>query len=240
MAEPPTGREVPRLDLSLRLQTARADGLAVRLLEFTHAEGGELPAFEAGAHLLVETGPGVVRSYSLCNAPGKPGRYQLGVLLEEACRGGSLAMHALQPGQVVRISAPRNAFALDESAPYSLLLAGGIGITHLIAMAERLAATGRDFELHYCCRERQRASFLDRLHEPRFATCSGLVPKGERISTPAVPGRSWSMCSMRHARPAGRTNSCTARTSLQHPSRARPPKRPPSNLSWPRASRPFA
>jgi vanillate O-demethylase ferredoxin subunit len=69
----------------------------------------------------------------------------------------------------VRTSTPRNAFALDESAPYSLLLAGGIGITPLIAMAERLAATGRDFELHYCCRHRQRASFLERLHEPRFA-----------------------------------------------------------------------
>ena len=169
MAEPPTGMDVPRLDLPLRLQTAHADGLAVRVLEFAHAEGGELPAFEAGAHLLVETGPGVVRSYSLCNAPGEPGRYQLGVLLEGASRGGSLAMHALEPGALVRTSAPRNAFALDESAPYSLLLAGGIGITPLIAMAERLAATGRDFELHYCCRERQRAAFLERLHEPRFA-----------------------------------------------------------------------
>jgi vanillate monooxygenase ferredoxin subunit len=169
MATPTTGTEAPRLDLPLRLQTARTDGLAVRILEFTHAEGGELPAFEAGAHLLVEAAPGVVRSYSLCNAPGNPERYQLGVLLEEPSRGGSLAMHALRPGQVIRTSVPRNAFELDESAPYSLLLAGGIGITPLIAMAERLAATGRDFELHYCCRERQRASFLERLHEPRFA-----------------------------------------------------------------------
>ena len=169
MAEPPTSRDGPRLDLALRLRTARADGLAVRILEFMLAEGGELPAFEAGAHLLVETGAGVVRSYSLCNAPGEPGRYELGVLLEQSSRGGSLAMHALQPGQVVRTSAPRNAFPLDESAPYTLLLAGGIGITPLIAMAEELAATGRDFELHYCCREQQRASFLERLREPRFA-----------------------------------------------------------------------
>ena len=87
MAEPPTNIDGPRLDLSLRLRTARADGSAVRVLEFTHAEGGELPAFEAGAHLLVEAGPGVVRSYSLCNAPGEPGRYELGVLLEEPSRG---------------------------------------------------------------------------------------------------------------------------------------------------------
>lgn len=169
MAEAPIGTDGPWMELPLRLQTARADGSAVRILEFTHADGAELPPFEAGAHLLVETSHGVVRSYSLCNAPGKPRRYQLGVLLEQASRGGSLAMHMLQPGQVVRTSRPRNAFALDESAPYSLLLAGGIGITPLIAMAERLAATGRDFELHYCCRERQRASFLGRLYEPRFA-----------------------------------------------------------------------
>lgn len=169
MAEPLTGIEALRLDLPLRLRTAREDGLGVRILEFTHADGGDLPAFEAGAHLLVDAGMGMVRSYSLCNAPSEFGRYELGVLLEASSRGGSLAMHALQPDQVVRASAPRNAFPLDEAAPYSLLLGGGIGITPLMAMAERLAATGRDFELHYCCRERRRAPFLERLRETRFA-----------------------------------------------------------------------
>lgn len=169
MAEPSTGPDGSRLDLPLQLRSARADGLDVRILEFVHADGDELPPFDAGAHLLIETSPGTIRSYSLCNAPGKPACYELGVLKEAASRGGSLAMHALKPGQVVRSSAPRNAFGLDESAPSSLLIGGGIGITPLLSMAERLAARQHSFQLHYCCREPRRASFLDRLREPRFA-----------------------------------------------------------------------
>lgn len=169
MVEPPTNMNVQQLDLPLRLRATREDGLAVRVLEFTHAEDEKLPPFEAGAHLLVETGPGVIRSYSLCNAPGAPEYYELGVLNEPSSRGGSVAMHALLPGQVVRTSTPRNAFALEESAPYSILIGGGIGLTPLLSMAERLAATGQSFELHYCCREPRRASFLERLREPRFA-----------------------------------------------------------------------
>jgi vanillate O-demethylase ferredoxin subunit len=169
MAEPSTGPDGSRLGLPLKLRSARADGLDVRVLEFIHADGGELPAFDAGAHLLIETSPGTVRSYSLCNAPGKPGYYELGVLKEPSSRGGSVTMHGLRPGQVVRSSAPRNAFALDESAPFNLLIGGGIGITPLLSMAEHLAASQRNFQLHYCCREPRRAAFLERLRESRFA-----------------------------------------------------------------------
>lgn len=157
------------LDLPLRLDEVRDDGQGVRVFDFVHADGGALPPFEAGAHLLVEAAPGLVRSYSLCNDPHEQGRYQLAVLREPASRGGSAAMHALGVGQVVRASRPRNAFPLEEQAPKSLLVGGGIGITPMLAMAERLLRLGREFELHYCCREPARAAFLAHLAQPRFA-----------------------------------------------------------------------
>jgi vanillate O-demethylase ferredoxin subunit len=156
------------LDLALHLHQVRDDGQGVRVFDFVHAEGGVLPPFDAGAHLLVEAAPGLVRSYSLCNDPAETGRYQLAVLREPASRGGSAAMHALRMGQTVRASHPRNAFPLDERAPRSLLVAGGIGITPMLAMAERLLRLGREFELHYCCREPARAAFLAHLAQPRF------------------------------------------------------------------------
>ncbi|MEP6722700.1 MAG: PDR/VanB family oxidoreductase [Variovorax sp.] len=156
------------LELLLRLDQVRSDGPGVRVFDFVHAEGGPLPPFDAGAHLLLEAAPGTVRSYSLCNDPAESARYQLAVLREPASSGGSAAMHMLEPGQIVRASQPRNAFPLDEQAPCSVLVAGGIGITPMLAMAERLLRLGREFELHYCCRDRARAAFLAHLAQPRF------------------------------------------------------------------------
>ncbi|MFS2056109.1 ferredoxin reductase, partial [Variovorax sp. CT11-76] len=99
--------------------------------------------------------------YSLCNPPARaPGHYEIGVLREEASRGGSRALHeAVAEGTLLQVGTPRNLFALDEGADHSLLLAGGIGITPLLAMAHRLAALGRDFALHCCNRSAARAAY---------------------------------------------------------------------------------
>ena len=60
---------------------------------------------------------------------------------------GSVAVHALQPKAIIKISPPRNTFALVEDAPASLLIAGGIGVTPIVAMASRLAALGRHIRI---------------------------------------------------------------------------------------------
>ena len=185
MVEPPTSMNGQQLDLPLRLRATHEDGMAVRVLEFTHAEHAP-PPFEAGAHVFVETGPGVVHSYSLCNAPGEPEYYELGALNEPSSRGGSAAMQALLPGQVVRTSTPRTAFALDESAPYSILIGGGIGITPLLSMAERLAASWSNSSCSTPHTEIQLAKQLRRfLGQPVHGACSRhgqhqLVPHGWR------------------------------------------------------------
>jgi len=137
--------------------------------ELAAADGGALPTFSAGAHIDVHLEGGLVRQYSLCNDPREMHRYQIAVLREPASRGGSIAMHALREGQELRISEPRNHFPLVLHARRHLLLAGGIGITPILAMAERLAGEGAAFEMHYCTRSAERTAFAPRIRASGFA-----------------------------------------------------------------------
>ncbi|KVQ83163.1 Vanillate O-demethylase oxidoreductase [Burkholderia multivorans] len=162
------------------------------MFELGPADGAALPPFTAGAHIDVHLG-GLVRQYSLCNSPSEAGVYRLGVLRERESRGGSIAMHACEPGTTLEIGEPRNHFPLDPHAAHSVLLAGGIGITPLLSMALHLAETGRSFELHYCAREPARAAFVDRLDTPPLNARTRLwfddAPAGQRIDFAQVLGK---------------------------------------------------
>lgn len=130
---------------------------------------GTLPGFAAGAHVDVHIGDKLIRQYSLCNNPNETHRYVIAVLREPSSRGGSVAMHdQIQEGDQISISMPRNLFALEPSAKSSLLLAGGIGITPIISMAEHLSQSGANFGLHYCGRSIERMAFIDRLKGSPF------------------------------------------------------------------------
>jgi vanillate O-demethylase ferredoxin subunit len=149
-------------------KTAEAEGICS--FELAAEDGHPLPAFSAGSHVDVEVGDGLTRQYSLCNDSAETHRYLIGVLREPASRGGSVAMHErVQVGDVIQISAPKNHFALAHEAQRSLLLAGGIGITPILCMAERLAQTGADFEMHYCTRSPARTAFAERIRASTFA-----------------------------------------------------------------------
>jgi vanillate O-demethylase ferredoxin subunit len=138
--------------------------------ELTRPDGSDLPAFDPGAHIDVHIPNGMIRQYSLCNHPGETKRYLIGVLKDPASRGGSIALHEqLTEGERLQISEPRNLFPLEEKARRSLLLAGGIGITPILCMAQALASAGEDFELHYCARSESRAAFRQELAQSDFA-----------------------------------------------------------------------
>jgi vanillate O-demethylase ferredoxin subunit len=138
--------------------------------ELVSADGAPLPEFSAGAHIDVHVRPGLVRQYSLCNAPAERHRYLIGVLRDAASRGGSRAMHdEIHEGTSLQISVPKNHFPL-AGARRSLLLAGGIGVTPMLAMAEALSAQGADFALHYCTRSPERTAFRARLQDAPFAS----------------------------------------------------------------------
>ena len=156
--------------IRVRVAARQEEALDICSLDLVPAEGGALPAFSAGAHVDVHLPGGLVRQYSLCNAPGETHRYRIAVLRDAASRGGSATVHdQLQAGTVLEIGAPRNLFALEASAPHHLLLAGGIGITPLLAMAERLAAQGSAFTLHHATRSRERTPFVAQLTTSSYA-----------------------------------------------------------------------
>ncbi|THT99050.1 oxidoreductase [Lampropedia puyangensis] len=131
--------------------------LAVRLVP-SDAQA-TLPAFEAGSHVDVHLPTGLVRQYSIASAPHETAFYTLCVRHESASRGGSRYIHErLRVGDTLRIGTPRNLFAL-QPAPHSVLMAGGIGITPLLAMAHTLERHAQSFELHYYARERRQVAF---------------------------------------------------------------------------------
>jgi vanillate O-demethylase ferredoxin subunit len=145
-------------------------GPSVVVLDLAPAAGRSLPAFEAGAHVDLHLGDGLVRQYSLCGDPADATRYRVGVLRDPASRGGSEAVHSrLVEGAVLRIGVPRNHFPLAMDARHSILVGGGIGVTPMLAMAHALHRAGRSFELHYCARSRSRSGFLHELESAPFA-----------------------------------------------------------------------
>lgn len=132
--------------------------------------GDQLPSFNAGSHIDVFIDHGLVRQYSLCNNPTEQHQYQIAVLKEASSRGGSVYLHEnIQAGDFIEISEPRNHFALHFGNHSSLLMGGGIGITPILCMAERLAYSVSNFEFHYFARTRSRAAFLDRIDQSRFS-----------------------------------------------------------------------
>lgn len=144
-----------------------ADG--VMYLEFVDPSGGDLPEFTAGAHIEIQLPNGLIRPYSLCGSSANRKAYELGVLLETNGRGGSKSVHEeIVLGAKLRISYPKNHFPL-VLAKHSILFAGGIGITPILAMAEKLSDEGQSFEMHYCSRTASRTAFIDRISESPFS-----------------------------------------------------------------------
>ncbi len=156
--------------LTVRVQSRTEEAVDICSFELVEVQGRPMPGFSAGSHVDVELGNGLTRQYSLCNDPSENHRYLIAVLRDEHSRGGSRAMHEqVNIGDILTISTPKNHFPLAHGGKRSLLLAGGIGVTPILCMAERLAVMGADFEMHYCTRSRQRMAFHARISAAIYA-----------------------------------------------------------------------
>jgi vanillate O-demethylase ferredoxin subunit len=136
---------------------------SIRTLRLVHEDGRPFGPFAAGAHIDV-TGPtGVLRQYSLASDPNDPSSIVIAIKRESQSRGGSAALHEVQVGDRLKIGKPRNLLAIADEADRHLLVAGGIGVTPLLAMAYDLYQRGAEFDLVYVVRSREEAAFLDLL-----------------------------------------------------------------------------
>ncbi len=123
-----------------------------------------LPSFEAGAHIDVQLPDGSIRQYSLANDPAETGVFEIAVKLEEQSRGGSAWLHSdVSVGDVIKVGPPRNLFPLVRDSEPVTLIAGGIGITPIMAMVRTLLRENKRFELHYFARAPEIAAYLQTL-----------------------------------------------------------------------------
>ena len=147
--------------IEVRLTAVRYAARDTHLFEFSRLDGATLPGATPGAHIDLHLPSRLIRQYSLVEAAPAPRHYTVGIKRDPASRGGSCFIHdELRVGHTLTISAPRNNFPLAEDAPFTVLFAGGIGITPIWSMVQRLVALGRPWQLYYACRSRADMAFL--------------------------------------------------------------------------------
>lgn len=178
--------------LPLRLNAIRLVARHTLLFELGSPDDALLPVAEPGSHIGVHLPNAIVRQFSLLHTPAEAtSGYEIAVKLDPAGRGGSRFMHeSLRVGALLPVDPPRNNFPLVENASASIFFAGGIGITPILAMIERLASLGRSVQLYYAVRRRDELAFLPELR--RLCTPVMHVDEeegGRYIDLPALIGR---------------------------------------------------
>lgn len=162
----------PATDDLTPLRAERAEFLAedIQLYELRRPGGGELPEFTPGAHVLVKTPNGLIRRYSLANAPQDRDRYVIAVKRESSGRGGSVSLvDGTKAGAMIETSAPRNDFELSGNPASYLFIAGGIGITPIRSMIHHLRnAGGKPYKLVYLSRTPETTAFRDEFTAAEF------------------------------------------------------------------------
>ncbi|MFG1466662.1 cytochrome P450/oxidoreductase [Xanthobacter sp. DSM 24535] len=180
----PTRNAVSR---PVRVAAAWRETDDVLALALEDPAGHDLPGWSAGAHIDLIAGP-FERKYSLCGDPADRSRYLIAIKREDAGRGGSANIHAnVKVGDTLRIRGPKNHFRLDEEVRQAVLIAGGIGITPILAMADRLKAAGRDYAIHYAGRAASAMALVGRAQRDHGAALH-LYPAadGRRLDLAAV------------------------------------------------------
>jgi len=142
-----------------------------------------------GTHVDVSLGDRLVRSYSVVRSEDGGRRLTLSVQLSPASRGGSAAMHRLRAGDELTVTGPVQSFPLAVGAGRYVLLAGGIGITALVATASALRRRGADYELVVVGRTRATMAYVEELaaeHGDRLRVHVG--GEGTPLSVEALVG----------------------------------------------------
>lgn len=151
--------------LKLKIHDIRCEAKDTLLVELRSEANKALPAFTAGSHLEIYLTNGLVRHYSLLNDPIERDRYLIAISLDANSRGGSQFIHQkIRVGDFISVSVPRNNFSLVEAEQYCFI-AGGIGITPILAMIHWCITHQKKWRLYYSVRNRQRAAFYESLHQ---------------------------------------------------------------------------
>ena len=150
-----------RMELLVKQMTWESEG--VLSIALVHPDGKPLPDWAPGAHVDLTLRGSLVRQYSLCGDPADNSRYRVAVLRDQAALGGSEFVHeGLRPGHRLTVAGPRNNFTFLRARRY-VFIAGGIGITPILAMVRAAEDEGADWVLWYGGRRRESMAFLEEL-----------------------------------------------------------------------------
>jgi dimethylamine monooxygenase subunit B len=162
---------------------------AVKRFRLERIDGGDMPIFSGGAHVVVAMKDGDIlrrNPYSLMSSPSDRSAYEISVLRVEQSRGGSHFLHdGLKQGDTLTVTQPVNLFPFDHRGSKQLLMAGGIGVTPFIAMMDQMTREGRSFELHYAVRSRKHGAYWKELQEQYGAHRVKVYCDEEKIFIPA-------------------------------------------------------
>ena len=178
------GRHLKTRTMTVSDITTSAHGVCSIRLQA--ADGQVLPTWRPGSHIEIEAG-GFNRHYSLVGE--NSGSWEIAVALSSDSRGGSHWLHhELHIGDEVRVRGPRGTFTPSDEAESYIFLAGGIGITPMLAMADAAKKNGRDYRLIYCGRSRQHMAYLDRaIREHGTNLDVHITDEGTRFDVTSLP-----------------------------------------------------
>lgn len=136
------------------------------------ADGSRLPMAEAGSHVELRFGGEdgkFLRHYSVVGPltleDAQEPFWRIAVQREGRSRGSAFIHDHFKAGTQLRVSRPVNAFRLSRGQPHTLLLAGGIGVTPMLAMARSLRVRRAGFSMFYAGLERAAMAYVDELQQ---------------------------------------------------------------------------
>ncbi|MFW8595169.1 pyridoxamine 5'-phosphate oxidase family protein [Cribrihabitans neustonicus] len=181
---------------SFRVAEAEQETPLIRSLYLEPADGAPLLPFKAGQFLTLKVSPEgasepMVRTYTVSSAPGDP-HYRISVKREAGGAVSGFLHDGVQPGDTLAVKAPRGAFRIDAAATKpAVLLAGGVGVTPMIAMARHLAEEAvrtrhlRPLTVLHAARTKDERAFLHEFQALETAT-GGRIRYVSVVSGPAA------------------------------------------------------
>ena len=152
--------------LNVKVSNVREDSAGTKIMDLAAADGGELPTFEAGAHVDVLVDGSGRRSYAIISDTKDTSRYTVGVRRQvESCSGSAWLHDRVNEGDGLEITRPCNLFGLDEEAAEHIFVAGKMGVAPVLSIGRRLSEFGASKTLHLRPPSAADTPFLDDVKE---------------------------------------------------------------------------